>query len=439
VGSTQQLTATVTPSNASNQNVVWSSSDSSVATVSAGGLLTMTGAGTAQVTVTTVDGNRSASVSVTGTALPVTSISVSPTTAQLLPGASLSLITTLLPANATNQNLVWNSSNPAVATVSPGGLVTAADIGSTTITVTTVDGNRTASSLVTVSNGVTGLLSGTAVSSTSSVNLTSEGRVDWIRWSGNDRKATGGNKISNFIQLGTGNVSTKANDMRLCNWSDGAPTASGSERSSVIISGIGRGFRFRVPADPATRILKVYVGGWQSGGTLTATLTDGSAPEYVHVSSPLLSPTGQYSAVFTLVYKSASTGQALNVQWVQTSGTSGNVSLQAATLSEATSPGSVVKGNEPLSRPKVDVLGSLQVYPNPVRDLMQLGYNGPETGEMTVSIFDAVMNRVAQYPVEKLTPGAWAGSFSLAGLTKGVYIVQLRIGYQVINRRIVRM
>lgn len=64
VNDTEQLTATVTPSDATNQNVTWSSDDADVATVVAG-LVTAVAAGTATITVTTVDGNKTDTCEVT--------------------------------------------------------------------------------------------------------------------------------------------------------------------------------------------------------------------------------------------------------------------------------------------------------------------------------------------------------------------------------------
>ena len=67
IGNTQPLTATVTPFNATNQNVTWGSSNGGVATVSAGGVVTAVSAGTATITVTTVDGGHTATAAVTVT------------------------------------------------------------------------------------------------------------------------------------------------------------------------------------------------------------------------------------------------------------------------------------------------------------------------------------------------------------------------------------
>jgi formylglycine-generating enzyme required for sulfatase activity len=173
-----------------------------------------------------------------------------------------------------------------------------------------------------------GSLSGSVVASTAAVNLTSVGTQDWAHWSGYDRKSSGNNRISDFTVVGTAAVATYTNDLRQLSWSDGTPTASGANTHGVFVAGVGNGFAITAPADTSTRTLRVYVGGWISGGALTAWLSDGSAPAYTNAS---LSGTGQYDGVYTLTYKAASAGQLLTVQWTQASGT-GNVTLQGAAL-----------------------------------------------------------------------------------------------------------
>jgi hypothetical protein len=148
-GSTQQLTATIAPADATNQAIVWSSSNSAVANVSGTGLVTGIGAGSTTITATTVDGSKIATTAITVT-IAVTGVSVSPNTSSITTGSTQQLTATVAPANATNKSVVWSSSNSAVATVSSTGLVTGVGAGSTTITVTTVDGSKIASTGITV-------------------------------------------------------------------------------------------------------------------------------------------------------------------------------------------------------------------------------------------------------------------------------------------------
>ena len=189
--------------------------------------------------------------------------------------------------------MTWTSSNNAIATVSSSGLVTAIAAGSAVITVTTQDGAKTATCNITVTQTLSGVLTGSGLSSSTTVNLTSEGSSDWAHWSGYDHKSSGGSKISNYTVVGTGTVSSYSNDRRTCTWSDGTPTASGSNKNGIYITGIGKGFQITAPADLTQRTLKVYVGGSVSGGIFTASLSDGSAPNYVNSS---FSGTGRYDA-----------------------------------------------------------------------------------------------------------------------------------------------
>lgn len=258
-GTTLQLTGTVSPANATNQAVNWSSSNSAVATVSAAGLVSAVSAGTATITLKSQDGAKTATSTITvddhggsfdtatliadsgvtsgsiafandldyfkftatktgtytivseGTmdtqgylynssksqlaynddgngnlqfklsyalvkgqsyyimvrgystrtgsyqlritppeTVSVTGVTLSPTSKTLYLKENVQLTATVLPANATNPDITWSSSNPAVATVTQSGLVTAVSKGSTTVKITSADGSKTASCAVTV-------------------------------------------------------------------------------------------------------------------------------------------------------------------------------------------------------------------------------------------------------------------------------------------------
>lgn len=148
-GGNAKLTATVAPTNATNKSVTWSSSDEAIATVDSEGNVTVKSAGTATITVTTKDGNKTAECKVT-VGIPVTGVSLDETTLTLVEGKSAKLNATVEPADATNKSVTWSSSDEAIATVDSEGNVRAAAVGIATITVTTVDGGHTATRKVRV-------------------------------------------------------------------------------------------------------------------------------------------------------------------------------------------------------------------------------------------------------------------------------------------------
>jgi uncharacterized protein YjdB len=153
VGRTITLAATVLPANATNKTVIWSSNATAIATVDANGVVTAVAEGEAIVTATTVDGGKTDFCTVTVRTegdIPVTGVTLSPTSLTLYNPTPSQLTATVLPSNATNKDVNWSSSNPAVATVDENGMVTAVYEGSAIITATTVDGGRTANCNVTV-------------------------------------------------------------------------------------------------------------------------------------------------------------------------------------------------------------------------------------------------------------------------------------------------
>ena len=202
------------------------------------------------------------------------------------------------------------------------------------------------------SGGTNGALTGSGVASFAAVDLTATGTGDWAKWPNYIHKASGGAQIPNFTQIGAAAPQIYTNDTRPISWSDGTPTATGTnDISGNSITGIGNGFQFSVPADTATRTLYVYVGGWISAGKLVAHLSDGSAPDYVNTS--FSSSNGQYRAVYTLTYRAASAGRQLVVQWTQISGT-GNVKLQAVALAGPPAP-AIVSASDGTSATNVTV------------------------------------------------------------------------------------
>jgi uncharacterized protein YjdB len=162
VGSTYALTATVSPTNASNQLVSYSSSNNSIATVNATtGVVTGVAAGNATITVTTVSGGFTAtSVATVQQQNPIvpTSITVSPASVNVNVNRTTTLNATVLPSNAANKSVTWSSANTAIARVnSTTGVVTGVANGTVAITATTVSGGLQAQSTVTVLTPVSGI------------------------------------------------------------------------------------------------------------------------------------------------------------------------------------------------------------------------------------------------------------------------------------------
>ena len=149
-GANGTLKETVLPATATDPSVIWASS-APAATVALG-VVTPVTAGTAYITVTTVDGGFTAICAVTVSAAPVavTSVTLDKATMTLTAaGTTGILVETVLPTDATDPSVTWASSAEAVAKVA-GGVVTPLTAGTATITVTTVDGSKTATCVVTV-------------------------------------------------------------------------------------------------------------------------------------------------------------------------------------------------------------------------------------------------------------------------------------------------
>lgn len=163
IGGQRPLTATISPSDATNKNVLFSSSKESVATVSQSGIVEAITTGKAIVTVTTEDGNYKAhcTVNVVEKIVHVTGVALNKTNLSMKEGDEFTLIPTVTPDNAVNKSVSWASDNDAIVTVSTEGIVKALKVGKATVTATTVDQNKTASCSIVVEEAI-GAITGTA-------------------------------------------------------------------------------------------------------------------------------------------------------------------------------------------------------------------------------------------------------------------------------------
>ena len=155
VGSTANLTATITPTNATDKTVTWKSSNTNVATVS-NGKVTAKSVGTATITAKTSNGKTATcKITVPEPVIEVESISLNKTALSINIGNTANLTATITPKNATDKTVNWKSSNTSIATVS-NGKVTAKSVGTATITAKTSNG-KTATCKITVIEEITSI------------------------------------------------------------------------------------------------------------------------------------------------------------------------------------------------------------------------------------------------------------------------------------------
>lgn len=156
-GARTKSAGTVSPADATIKSAKYASSNSKVASVASNGMITPVSAGTAKITYTVTDGNgrvKSASVNIT-VIQRVKSVTLAPTSLTLYTdkaagAVSSKLVAKVAPSNASNKDVGFTSSDTSVASVKPDGTVTAKKAGTTTITVKTEDGGKTAKTTVKV-------------------------------------------------------------------------------------------------------------------------------------------------------------------------------------------------------------------------------------------------------------------------------------------------
>ena len=203
-GESETLAATVTPENAENKSIIWSSNNEAVATVDANGTVIAKRAGTAVITATSTNGKSAGcTVTVEKKQIPVTEVRLSESTVGIVEGSTYKLTATVLPENTTDsKNVSWSSNNEAVATVDANGNVTAKRAGTAVITATSTNG-KSAGCTVTVekkqipvtevrlSESTVGIVEGSTYKLTATVlpeNTTDSKNVSWS--SNNEAVAT---------------------------------------------------------------------------------------------------------------------------------------------------------------------------------------------------------------------------------------------------------
>lgn len=133
------LKLTVTPANATNRNLVYKSSNDSIATVDLNGIVTGKRAGTVTITAQSVESSFTAAKTYHVIYIPVTTLTLDSTSANVFVGSSLQLNAIISPAKASNKGVIWTSSDTTLATVSSTGLISGIRQGNVIIKATSAD------------------------------------------------------------------------------------------------------------------------------------------------------------------------------------------------------------------------------------------------------------------------------------------------------------
>lgn len=152
-----QLRAIISPANATDPSIKWTSTNSNVASVSADGLVTFVNPGVATIIATSVSNPDVTATCNIAVDTSVASIILDETTKTMYVGESTRLTYMILPTNSTNKEVEWSSSNTAVVSIDASGLLSAKAAGVATVTIKTKDGSLSKSCTITVIQKATGV------------------------------------------------------------------------------------------------------------------------------------------------------------------------------------------------------------------------------------------------------------------------------------------
>ena len=177
------------------------------------------------------------------------------------------------------------------------------------------------------------LLTGTHATIPATVDLTSEGALDWVHAglaiATDVNRKSGGAPLLTFTTSGVGGQYGMY--APAYSWTNGMPTASATTKAGIYANGVGNGFTLTLPAAATARTLNVYVTAFNAHATLTAHLSDGAVADY---SDTQALGTANTFFKYSIVVRDATPNAQLVVTWTLTQAGSGysSVDFMAATL-----------------------------------------------------------------------------------------------------------
>lgn len=283
VGKTEKLSYTITPSDADNKSVKWSSSDTSAVTVDSNGTIKGIKANSSATITVTSANNISDSITVTVEAAKPTSISFSESNKTMYVGDTLTLKPTILPAEAASDKLAWSTTNSYVVSVS-GGVLTAKKEGTAKITVRTTSDKIATCQItvkaveptsVSINNTKATIKIGDTITLTSTVNPKNASQnVTWS--SSNTNIATVSNGIVTAKAVGSATITVKTSNGKTatCN-----VTVTPIEVTSIALNKtsatlkVGENTSLSVTYTPSNATTKSVT--WTSDNNSIATVSNG--------------------------------------------------------------------------------------------------------------------------------------------------------------------
>jgi hypothetical protein len=277
-------------------------------------------------------------------ALSVSALTVSPGTTVLAGQPMVVSIPPLQPHGVPPFTYQWQRNTGTGYTNIPGATASSVSFNagspgseSCQVVITNSQGSITSTPVVLTVGAASGIITLLTREAQGTYNLTAEGGLDWEHWGlggdpGLDQKATGGNKIGAYIEVGTGFAGQFGNAPGVYQWHDGTPTTASTNTTAVYKGGIGHGFELDIQAAQTNRVLHINVGSFSCIAHVEASLSDGSALQFVDETLP-----SGTSARYNIEYRAGSAGQTLIFKIWDINNSGGNVTLESVSM-EAVPP-----------------------------------------------------------------------------------------------------
>ena len=322
-----QLRASVEPEDALNKTVLWSSTDTSVATVDQNGLVTIRKAGKTSIIATSQDTPSVTAVCNITVNIPVASVALDETNKTMYVGQSSRLTYVMLPTNASNNSVSWLSTNTNVATVDKTGLVVAKNVGSAVIILKTLESGQTVYCNITVRRVATGIKLDAATLNLKAgevhifkPTLTPKDSTDVaIVWESSDTKVATVDDEGKLVAKSAGSAIIMAK-------LDSGATAYCKVNVTLPVSGlilnftdksiyVGEKFKLKVSVNPSTATELGVT--WKSSNTSIATINEDGEIEGIAGGTAVITATtkdGGYSATCVINVLESVSSISLNYQ-----------------------------------------------------------------------------------------------------------------------------